>query len=831
MGDKYPNPKNRFVRYPNTSTQTHSDLVWGVPPNQMTRTTNPLYSLELSSNVSPQDVLLNPSNPLVASTSINEAESNPCNASDGVRGQSQLRCGDYLSQYFGDPHNNAATSGVGNIYFNVDLGNHNEAWPSVPQAPQAAFGNQNIYAHAQEAASHNSFTVPIALNSSASCERLLPTPTATGTSTPLPCLVPESYSQHQPQPQQRNHETNDDGRINSENIVSVQQQLVDLMTGIQGSQKSLQLKQKQNDWLNQGAFYQESSEYGLLSSHEDNSTPCSTTINSNQCQEPLQTQDFCHQSQNLDLQQLHKHQGIHGLVHDFTSGSSTPSSNCGLHTLVMPDIYEDFESTLNQGQLRKILSTDHPVDSAVHTPSQTSKNQENLRDCVTPLSMNTSPVGRIAVNDCWIKVESNKQLSMPVSGAIETQLWGHIFRSADNKELFFAQFAEYNNYRSQDCGLNDDSDDSDDSDGNGDNDNNDDDSSDSDNDGYVQSGVDDQNDGNVDFSSDSQRSSGSHSSSRGRSCIRGLGRGRGRGRGRGGRPYTSQKTTIVNPRPPPVQDSVTIASERLLLCTFPHCTRTFTTIGLLKSHLVSHNDAKPYWCDICSPDGIVPRDPTPPEHPALSATAPEVKRYKRHHDLLRHKREQHPPLEVRIQRALEKLAAKEARKAKAALAKASQDNGRRRSTKKTTNSVATATMVPVATTLTVHGQTATLAQCSIQASNLFTTATNMTTMATNTAIPSTSTMTAIPEVIQVSTASHKRKLMDSGHSNRSSEGNEEVNDSSYQGSHAKNFRTSRRRSRTTPTQSTSTQGQIQDSEVSSPSQNHSHSVYESSDSE
>ncbi|KAF9901658.1 hypothetical protein EC991_005815 [Linnemannia zychae] len=112
--------------------------------------------------------------------------------------------------------------------------------------------------------------------------------------------------------------------------------------------------------------------------------------------------------------------------------------------------------------------------------------------------------------------------------------------------------------------------------------------------------------------------------------------------------------------------TITAAAGGPLSCSLPHCPRTFPTIGLLKSHMVSHNDQKPYWCDTCSIDGIHPRPISPSQlHPGLPVPVPEVKRYKRHHDLLRHKREQHPPVEVKVQRYNEKLAAKEERKKRA----------------------------------------------------------------------------------------------------------------------------------------------------------------------
>ncbi|KAF9129136.1 hypothetical protein BGW39_004443 [Mortierella sp. 14UC] len=126
---------------------------------------------------------------------------------------------------------------------------------------------------------------------------------------------------------------------------------------------------------------------------------------------------------------------------------------------------------------------------------------------------------------------------------------------------------------------------------------------------------------------------------------------------------TDRRRNRTSARPAPI---ITAATGGPLSCSLPHCPRTFPTIGLLKSHMVSHNDQKPYWCDTCSIDGIHPRPISPSQlHPGLPVPIPEVKRYKRHHDLLRHKREQHPPVEVKVQRYNEKQAAKEERKKRA----------------------------------------------------------------------------------------------------------------------------------------------------------------------
>ncbi|KAI1315008.1 hypothetical protein EDD11_001393 [Mortierella claussenii] len=129
-----------------------------------------------------------------------------------------------------------------------------------------------------------------------------------------------------------------------------------------------------------------------------------------------------------------------------------------------------------------------------------------------------------------------------------------------------------------------------------------------------------------------------------------------------------------------------------LFCPVLGCPRTFASQGLLKSHMVSHQEDKPFWCDICSYDGVVARpphvqatligtDPTtwprvpPPEAAAAAAVAAlrglpsDVKRYKRNHDLLRHKREQHPPLEVKLQREAERQQARMARRQRSELEK------------------------------------------------------------------------------------------------------------------------------------------------------------------
>ncbi|KAK3814528.1 MAG: hypothetical protein JOS17DRAFT_760681 [Linnemannia elongata] len=131
-------------------------------------------------------------------------------------------------------------------------------------------------------------------------------------------------------------------------------------------------------------------------------------------------------------------------------------------------------------------------------------------------------------------------------------------------------------------------------------------------------------------------------------------------------PTTRQNTRSRVSKKGSVQKTSPTPEPTVFKCEIPHCEKEFSTFGLLKSHKVSHDPEKPYWCDICSEDGITPRpaDPTP-LFPGMPIPIPEVKKYKRHHDLLRHKREQHPPLAVKIQRFREKLEAKEARRVKA----------------------------------------------------------------------------------------------------------------------------------------------------------------------
>lgn len=104
------------------------------------------------------------------------------------------------------------------------------------------------------------------------------------------------------------------------------------------------------------------------------------------------------------------------------------------------------------------------------------------------------------------------------------------------------------------------------------------------------------------------------------------------------------------------------ATPNVIRCKVSNCTRTFISQGLLKSHMVSHQDERPYWCDICSFDGVMPRPAPPPAWPGAPQLAMEVKRYKRNHDLLRHKREHHMPAGIQFQREVEKQAAKAARR-------------------------------------------------------------------------------------------------------------------------------------------------------------------------
>ncbi|KAF9986555.1 hypothetical protein BGZ75_001687 [Mortierella antarctica] len=145
-------------------------------------------------------------------------------------------------------------------------------------------------------------------------------------------------------------------------------------------------------------------------------------------------------------------------------------------------------------------------------------------------------------------------------------------------------------------------------------------------------------------------------------------------------------------------------------CKHPGCDRTFASVGLLKSHIVSHNEDKKYWCNLCSYDGVTPRPPAPPAWPGAPAHIPEVKRYKRNHDLLRHKREQHPPIEVKIQREMERQMAKDARKQKNAAERrernavgAGRNGGGRRSDVATTT---TPTEVDTAAYMAIARETA-----------------------------------------------------------------------------------------------------------------------------
>lgn len=66
-----------------------------------------------------------------------------------------------------------------------------------------------------------------------------------------------------------------------------------------------------------------------------------------------------------------------------------------------------------------------------------------------------------------------------------------------------------------------------------------------------------------------------------------------------------------------------VLEDGTIKCAFLGCPRTFTTMGLLRSHLVVHVEGKPYVCEMCHGD----------------------KRYKRNHDLLRHQREIHVEVE------------------------------------------------------------------------------------------------------------------------------------------------------------------------------------------
>ncbi|KAF9429170.1 hypothetical protein BGZ76_001715 [Entomortierella beljakovae] len=166
---------------------------------------------------------------------------------------------------------------------------------------------------------------------------------------------------------------------------------------------------------------------------------------------------------------------------------------------------------------------------------------------------------------------------------------------------------------------------------------------------------------------------------------------------------TADKKDLEPSSPTTTKDEHSFESFPLpIKCKQASCPRTFASLGLLKSHLVSHQEDKPYWCDICSFDGITPRPITDEsdiiraknakssrsksQESSESTEIPEVlhyevKRYKRNHDLLRHKREQHPPMEVKIQREAERVAARAARKKRNEIQKKEKSSARSKSKK------------------------------------------------------------------------------------------------------------------------------------------------------
>ncbi|KAF9580197.1 hypothetical protein BGW38_003255 [Lunasporangiospora selenospora] len=119
-------------------------------------------------------------------------------------------------------------------------------------------------------------------------------------------------------------------------------------------------------------------------------------------------------------------------------------------------------------------------------------------------------------------------------------------------------------------------------------------------------------------------------------------------------------------------------------CTHLNCTRRFATLGLLRSHVVTHRLDRPFWCEECFHEkydvypaeehaiagynncrGVslgngascgrmpwmkhIPLDVPPRGYEDCDPDL-EIKRYKRNHDLLRHKREKHPLMEIRMAR-------------------------------------------------------------------------------------------------------------------------------------------------------------------------------------
>ncbi|KAF9584088.1 hypothetical protein BGW38_007616 [Lunasporangiospora selenospora] len=140
--------------------------------------------------------------------------------------------------------------------------------------------------------------------------------------------------------------------------------------------------------------------------------------------------------------------------------------------------------------------------------------------------------------------------------------------------------------------------------------------------------------------------------------------------------HQDQGIDVEHRRPPPRR------GQRVFECTEPDCDLQFMARALLRSHLVAHRMEKPFWCEECFHEKYnvypaeehavagynncygaelgngttcrrmpwmvhIPLD-IPPRGAINCKPELEIRRYKRNHDLLRHKREKHAPMDVRM---------------------------------------------------------------------------------------------------------------------------------------------------------------------------------------